>query len=43
MVRAILEDSGGKMPRFFGYMVYGRLIHLAILAAMKWLKLLFPS
>jgi Na+/H+ antiporter NhaD/arsenite permease-like protein len=34
MVKAIAEDSGVKMPSFFGYMVYSFLILLPILFAM---------
>ncbi|MCL2349179.1 MAG: sodium:proton antiporter [Planctomycetaceae bacterium] len=34
MVKAIAEQSGVKMPGFFGYMVYSCLILLPILAAM---------
>ncbi len=42
MVRAIAEESGVKMPTFFGYTVYSCLILLPVLAAMVWLKPLFP-
>ena len=42
MVRAIAEESGVKMPSFFGYMVYSSLILLPVLAVMTWLSSLFP-
>jgi Na+/H+ antiporter NhaD/arsenite permease-like protein len=42
MVRAITEESGVKMPTFFGYIAYSSLILFPVLAAMMWLKLLFP-
>jgi Na+/H+ antiporter NhaD/arsenite permease-like protein len=42
MVRAITEESGVKMPTFFGYMVYSCLVVLPVLAVMIWLKPLFP-
>lgn len=42
MVRTIAENSGVKMPSFFGYMVYSCLILLPVLAAMVWTYLLFP-
>jgi Na+/H+ antiporter NhaD/arsenite permease-like protein len=42
MVRAITEESGVKMPTFFGYMVYSCLVLLPVLAVMIWLKPLFP-
>jgi Na+/H+ antiporter NhaD/arsenite permease-like protein len=42
MVRAITEESGVKMPTFFGYMVYSCLILLPVLAVMMLLKPLFP-
>jgi Na+/H+ antiporter NhaD/arsenite permease-like protein len=42
MVRTIAEESGVKMPSFFGYMLFSCLILLPILAAMVWIYLLFP-
>jgi Na+/H+ antiporter NhaD/arsenite permease-like protein len=42
MVRAIAEQSGVKMPSFFGYMAYSFLILLPVLAAMMWHYPLFP-
>jgi Na+/H+ antiporter NhaD/arsenite permease-like protein len=42
MVRAITEESGVKMPTFFGYVVYSCLVVLPILIGMTWLRVLFP-
>ena len=42
MVRAIAEESGVKMPSFFGYMLYSCLILLPVLVAMICLPKLFP-
>lgn len=42
MVRAIAEESSVKMPTFFGYMVYSCLVMLPVMAAMMWLRGLFP-
>ncbi len=42
MVRAIAENSGVKMPSFFGYMVYSCVILLPLFALMTWQYLLFP-
>jgi len=39
MVRAIAEESGVKMPSFFGYMAYSCGILLPIFVAMTWLFL----
>jgi len=39
MVKAIAEESGVKMPSFFGYMVYSCLILLPILFVMTWIFL----
>jgi len=36
MVRAIAEESGVKMPSFFGYVAYSCLILLPILALVVW-------
>jgi Na+/H+ antiporter NhaD/arsenite permease-like protein len=40
MVKAIAENSGVKMPSFFGYMVYSFAILLPILALKVWLFLM---
>ena len=40
MVRSIAENSGVKMPSFFGYMVYSVSILLPLFAAMVWLYLM---
>ena len=40
MVKSIAEQSGIKMPSFFGYMVYSVAIMLPILIAMTFLFLL---
>ena len=42
MVKAIAEQSGVRMPSFFGYMVYSVLILLPILAAMDAIFILRP-
>jgi len=39
MVKAIAENSGVKMPSFFGYMAYSCLVLLPILFAMSMLFL----
>ncbi len=39
MVKTIAENSGVKMPSFFGYMVYSCVILLPILAIDAWLFL----
>lgn len=37
MVKAIAEESGYRMPSFFGYVIYSSLVLLPVLAAMTWL------
>ncbi len=39
MVKAIAEQSGVRMPSFFGYMAYSGAILLPIFAAVTWLFL----
>ena len=40
MVKAIAEQSGVRMPSFFGYLAYSGAILLPIFAAVTWLFLL---
>ena len=40
MVKAIAEESGVKMPSFFGYMAYSAAFLLPVLVLMNWRYLL---